>query len=260
MVKIKDYARAGIRTGILAAAFLFNLADKANSSILYSQKQVKQEVKLENILTKIKQKYPNKSVEYFSRGFLQFKQGELMQDSEIDKIIQNTCLTQEEKADPNYSIEAVNFNNDYCVMIEPNTHHIGDDEKSWFPIKKPEAIFYEKKFIMENLKDLKNPRLGIETFLSHADNLVYINGQKVGILPRITKKQWGDLLSKYKDKTPFLYGELDVSKYLKQGENILRIESVDYGKLFSNYNNFMIRRMQIVYNKRGENKNDAEQK
>ena len=249
MMKLKKY----IGTGILIASSLFSLADKANSSILYTQKQAKQDVKLEEVLTRINQKYPGKNPEYFSRGFLQFKPGELVNDVEISKLIQDSYL--KDSNDSN-EVESINFNNNYCIMIEQNAHHIGDDEKSWFPIKKSEAVFYEKIFTIEDINDLKNPRLGIETFLAHADNLVYINGKKIGFLPRITKKQWGDLLSKHKDKTPFFYGELDVLGVLNKGENTLRIESVDYGKFSSNYNDFLIRRMQIVYDKTGENKND----
>ncbi len=236
----------------LSVALLFSLANKANSGILYSENQIKQNINLEQITNKINQKYPKKQLEYFSKGFLQFKDNEIIKDSEINNLIQKL------NNKPNKTIDGVNFYNDYYIMIDSEPHHIGDGRKDWFPIKKnPEATNYEKKFILENPKNIKNPKLALETFSSDSDNKIYLNRKQIGILPKISKKQWGDLMKKYKKRAPFLYKEFDVSKYLKTGENIIKVESEKPRGFFKTYDDFIIRRIQIIYS---EVKNEQQKK
>jgi hypothetical protein len=252
--------------GLCASAALLLGASRVDSGILYFSSQetsdsipvtkVKEEVDLGSIISRVKEKYPNKHLEYFSRGFLQFQEGKFIQDNEIDKSIKDLDI-ENGKRDSDYKIDGANFNADSLFMIDPDPHHIGDDKKSWLPIQKPEGLAYEKKFVLNNLESMNHPRLGIEVLLPNAENPVYINGQQVGFLPRIPKKEWSSLLQEYKSKTPFLYGEIPIAKYLTPGENTVRIQSVSSGGLFSkNYNNFMIRRIQIVYNRGDENNGD----
>lgn len=223
---------------------------KANASILYNQNQVKQNIKLEKVVKRINQKYSKKNLEYFSRGFLQFKEQKFVQDSEINELIQGTYLTKEEKEKARYTIDGINFQSDYAIMIDSNFYHLGDNKKKWYPAKKdPEGTFYETKFTLSNIQDMENPKLGLEVFSADSDNKIYLNGKLIGFTPKISKKQWGNLVKKYKENTPFLYGELPVSEYLKKGENIVRIESRKSGIIFKNYDDFLIRRIQIVYNK-----------
>lgn len=240
---MKNWVRAVILVGTL-------LCNKVDAGILYSEKQVKQDVNLEQVFEKVKKKYPKEKVEYFSRGFLQFKQGEFAKDSEIEEAIQDlNPEKQRARTDPNYVIDGVNFKDGYCVMIESNTHHIGDGEKDWMPIKKPEGTIYEKKFVIENLEDMKNSRLSMEIFSSDSNNKVYLNGKNIGVAPKMKKGAWGTLMKKYREAAPFLYGELKVSN-LKQGENVVRLESEKSGMILKSYDDFLVRRLQIVYEKK----------
>ena len=245
MVKLKNFVRAGILVGALLVG-----ASRANAGILYSQKQAKQDVKLGQVVKRVEKKYPGKKAEYFSRGFLQFKEQKFVKDSEIEEMIQElNPEKQRAVVDPNYAVDGVNFDDDYCVMIDSNSHHIGDGEKDWMPIPKPEGTVYEKKFIIKDLEEMGNLRLSMEVFSSDSKNKVYLNGIVVGMVPKMEKGKWGDLMKKYRGETPFLYGELKIDN-LKEGENVVRIESEKSGFLFKSYDDFMMRRVQIVYNKK----------
>lgn len=236
-----------IKWGV-SAALLLGIVNNAFSGILYSQKQVKQNVKLEQVLERIRKKYPKKQIEYFSKGFLQFKEGEFVKDSEIERMIEDLNPDKGKAVtDPNYVVDGVNFNVDYTVVLDEEPHHIGDGRKEWFPVKKdPEGTFFEKKFIIKKLKDMRNPRITLEVFSADSDNNVHLNGKLVGLTPKITKKQWENLMNKYKNGCPFLYGEIPLDN-LKEGENIVKIESKKSGRIFKSYDDFMIRRIQIVY-------------
>jgi len=253
MVKIRDYLKKGAGIGIVTASLLFGLTDRIDAGILYSQKQVQQGVKLEQVLERIGKKYPKKQVEYFSKGLLQFKEGEFVKDPEIEKMIGDLNSEKEKaKTDPNYVVDGVNFYSDNTSIIDSKFHHIGDNVKDWLPIKEPEGTSYEKKFIIKNLEGFKNPRLGMEVFTCDSENNVYLNGKQIGFAPNISKSKWGDLMKKYKGKSPFLYGEVDISKELKEGENTIRIESKRSGGIFKNYDDFLMGRIQIVYEREGK--------
>jgi len=252
--QIKEEMKKRLIKWGLVAALLLRLTNNTNSGILYSQKQVKQNVKLEQVVSKIEKKH-HKKPEYFSRGFLQFKEGQFVQDKEIDKMIQDLSPDKEKaKTDPNHIIDGVNFYDNYCIMIDPNTHHIGDGVKKWMSVQEPEGAVYERKFTLENLKDMKNIKLGMEVFSSDSDNRVYINNKLIGFAPKMKKSQWGNLMEKYKQRTPFLYKELHVSKYLEEGENTVRIESKKSGLILRSHDDFLVRRIQMVYDKENENK------
>ncbi|MDP3026456.1 MAG: hypothetical protein Q8N63_02020 [Nanoarchaeota archaeon] len=239
-----------IKLGI-SAALLLGTINNAFSGILYSQKQVQQEVKLEQILEKIEKKYPKKQIEYFSRGFLQFAKEEFVKDSEIEKMIQGLNPNNEKAAtDPNYAVDGVNFYSGNTFMIDSKLHHIGDGVKDWMLIKNPEGAVYEKKFILKNIKDMKNPRLGMEVFTADSNNKIYLNGKLVGFTPKMSKGKWGDLMNNYREDSPFLYGELDISKELKEGENTIRIESEKSGIILKSYDDFLMGRLQIAYDKK----------
>ena len=236
----------------LSAVLLLSLANKFNSGILYSQKQLYQGVKLEQVVDKIKKKYPKKNLEYFSKGFLQFAKGEFVKDSEIEEMVKG-LNPEKEKAveDPNYVIDRVNFDADYAIMLDSNFYHLGDGTKKWYPVKKQaEGIFYEKKFEIKNLDEMTNSRLGIEVFSADSENKVYLNGELIGFTPRISKGNWESLMKKYKENCPFLYGEIFVSKYLRKGENTIKIESKKSGRIFKSYDDFLMGRVQIVYDKK----------
>ena len=94
---------------------------------------MKQNVNLEKVSERIKQKYPKKNIEYFSRGFLHFKEKKFIQDTEIDKLIQDSF------SDPNNLIDGANFYSDYTVLIDDKLHHIGDGKKDWMPLPEPEG-------------------------------------------------------------------------------------------------------------------------
>lgn len=249
-MKVKNWLKKGAGIGIATAALL--LGSRTDAGILYSQKQVQQGVKLEQVLDIIRKKYPQQEVESFSRGFLQFRQGAwFVQDSEIDKMIQNLSPDKEKaKTDPNYAVDGANFYSENTFMIDSKLHHLGDEAKDWMPIKEPEGIVYEKKFILKNLEGFKNPRLGMEVFTCNLENRVYLNGEQIGFAPNISTGKWAGLIKKYEGKSPFLYGEVNIFKCLKEGENTIRIESKQSGRIFKNYDDFLIRRIQIVYDKK----------
>jgi len=233
------------------AALLIGTTANLNAGILYSSVQkdknsmsetkVKQKVNLDAVLSQIKQKYPVKKLEYFSRGFLQFEQGDFIRDSKIANNILGL----------GNSIDAANLYADFCIMLDPNFYHVGDGKKKWFPVnKEPDGKTYTIKFNIDDFSKLKNPRLGLEIFTSDSENPIYLNGKLLGYAPYMGKGKWGDIMKKHKENCPFLYGEIPISNSLKEGENILRIESKKSRGLFgAKYDDFLMRRIQIVYSK-----------
>ena len=239
-----------LRTGISAIGILTVLSGNANPGILYSQEQTTQNTRLEEVVKKIGEKYPGKKPEYFSRGFIQFKGGEFIPDPEITTLIQTSPQT---SPDNKHLIDGANLYDDSCQMIDSELHHIGDDNKDWFIIEKPEGLTYQKTFTI-NSQIPYNTRLGLEALFSDSGNKIYINNHEVGIVPQLTKSKWGKLLKQYNDETPFVYGEIDITEQLKQGENTIRIESRKKGGIFKKYDDFMIRRLQILYPNSSEDK------
>jgi len=257
------------KKSLIITLILAGLAGKANSGILYSSNQknqdsktkIQQNIRLEEIIEKTKQKYPKKELKYFSRGFLQFqikdKELEFIQDKEINNLIQKL---NKDSNDSN-SIEAINFYDNYTIIIDPEPHHLGDGRKEWYPVKKePEGNVYEKKFNIKDIKAMENPRLSLEAFSSDSDNKIYLNEKLIGFVPKMSKKRWKAIIKRYKEKTPFIHGELSVAKYLKQGENTIRIESEKPKGLFKTYDDFIIGNLQVVYNKSDRNKQDKNKK
>ncbi|MBR9705835.1 hypothetical protein GOV14_02250 [Candidatus Pacearchaeota archaeon] len=230
---------AGLAQNVFPGTFHSSLEEKEKVTT-----KTQQNVNLEDITKKIKQKYPKKDVQYFSRGFLQFSGYELVQDDEINKSIQQKSLIGK--------IDSANLSVDSVLMIDPYLHHIGDGEKDEFIIPKPEGTTYEKKFTLKGLNNVQNVRIAMEAIFSDSENKVYLNGHEIGIVPSISKKKWRKVLKRYRKDTPFIYGELNASKHLKQGENIIKIVSNKPRGLFKSYDDFMIRRVQLTYSENKE--------
>ena len=234
----------------LTAALLFGYVSNSGGGVLYSNKKIHNNINLEQVTKKINQKYPEKKLEYFSRGFIHFQDEKYIQDSEIREVIANLNPNKPLSiTDPNYAIDAANFNSDYSIMLDKKMRHIGDGVKKWMPVQKPEGKFYEKTFNIENTKEMKNPKLALEALFPYANNDVYINGNKLGILPKQKKGTWSKLLKKHKEDLGFLYKEYDITPYLRQGLNTVRIESEKPKGWFKSHDDLIFRRIQIVHSK-----------
>ena len=233
----------------LIAPYFVLVSGVSSADVVSSGERTIEDVDTGKITQRIEEAYPGKKLVYVSRGFIQFSSGELVRDREVERMAEDLG----KKLGLKDKIDGINFSDGECAVIDNGPRHIGDSDKDWFPVKKSGGVVYERKFNLNDVEKLGRSKLGMEVLFADSKNKIFVNGQEVGCVPNLPKSRWGELMKKYEDKLPFHYGEVDVPlKHLKEGENVLRIESERVGRIIKNYDDFMVRRIHLFSEEKRE--------